>query len=193
MGVHAGDNPFRVERMHGIPYWDPALDWEQLLTRLEALGWRASLVGKHGQGKTTLLLELGERLKAQGHATEHIVVGDENRVQSTLEPRGDTIYLIDGVERLEPMAWLAFRWRLREAKGAVITAHHPGRMPTLHLCRSTPATIAYLLRELVPEEAETLSERIPRFFDEYRGDCRKVLFALYDEYAGRGPEGESQA
>lgn len=188
MGVHAGENPFRVERMHSIRYWDPTLDWEKLIARLEEMQWRAALVGKHGQGKTTLLLELGERLSAGGHTVQHLVVGDEHRVQSTLEPRGDVIYLIDGVERLDPMGWLAFRWRLREAKGAVITAHHPGRMPTLHLCRSTPETIAYLLGELVPEEAEILRERIPRFFDEYRGDCRQVLFALYDEFAGRSTE-----
>jgi hypothetical protein len=183
----AGENPFRVERLHALPYWEASFDWEALLLRCDALGLRGALVGKHGHGKTTLLLELGERLASRGEKAEYLCIGDDARIESIIAPQPDTIYLCDGAERLSPAAWLAFRWRMRPAHGLLITAHAPGRLPTLHTCRTTPETVIRLLEALDPPALETLLPRAHVLFEQYRGDCRKILFALYDEYAGRLP------
>lgn len=191
MGVPAGENPFRVERLHGVPYWEPGCDLDALAARAESLDWRCAIVGKHGNGKTTLLLELGERLAGRGIAVEQACVGDEARWESSVVPQSDTVYLLDGVERLSATAWMAFRWHMRSAKGMIITAHSPGRLPTLHTCRTTPETVVHLLTALNPPGLEALVQRATVLHLDHAGDCRAILFALYDEFAGRTGNGSS--
>jgi molybdopterin-guanine dinucleotide biosynthesis protein len=178
----AAENPFRVERMHALPYWEPGLDHAALLARAERMGWRGALVGPHGNGKTTLLLELATALRDRGMSTAYHCIGE-----GPIQPRADTILLVDGAERLAEPAWLLFRWRMRGARGLLITAHAEGRLPTLRRCQCTPATVAHVLAALDPPEADTLRARAPELFERYRGDCRRIVQALYDECAGRGP------
>lgn len=179
-GLAAGENPFRVERMHALPYWEPGLDRDALLARAEALRWRCALVGPHGHGKTTLLLELATELQARGIKTAYHCAGGE-----AIAPCADTLLLIDGAERLSWAAWSLFRWRMRGARGLLITAHAEGRLPTLHRCRCTPETVAHVLAALDPPQADTLRARAPGLFERYGGDCRRIVQALYDEYSGR--------
>jgi len=185
----AGENPFRVERLHSVPYWDPGLDWEALVGRVAQPGLRGALVGPHGHGKTTLLLELGERLAAQGVASRYVRVGDEDHAERGLRPDPGVVYLIDGTDIIGRGAWWRLRWQLRRARGLIITVHRPGRLPTLHESRATPETLEHLLHALVPEDLAALRARIPGIFAAHGGDCRAMLFALYDEYAG-GPRAE---
>lgn len=189
MELSAGENPFRVERLHGIRYWEPGLGPEVLVDRAEAMGWRGALVGKHGTGKTTLLLEIGAELARRGLPSQYVCVGDEAHAERSLAPVPGTIYLVDGVERLSPTGWFVFRWRMRSARGLIITAHHPGRLPILHLCRPTTETVAHLLRALDPPGLDALLVRAPRLLADYKGDCRAILLALYDEFAGRSTRG----
>lgn len=185
----AAENPFRVEQIHAVPYWDPTLDWDALVMRAATPGVRGALVGPHGHGKTTLLLELGERLNARGIAAQYLRVGGDKGAERQLQISTDTVYLLDGTELMRPMAWWWLRWRLRRARGLIITVHCAGRLPTLHESRATPATLEYLLAALVPEDLAALRARIPGIFAAHGGDCRAMLFALYDEYAG-GPPAE---
>ena len=193
MGVSARENPFRVERLHGVRYWEPGLTLDALADRAETQQWRCALVGGHGQGKTTLMLELGEHLAARGLPVQSAQVGDESHWENNVSPDPATIYLLDGAERLSPTAWLAFRWRMRAAKGMIITAHAPGRLPTLHTCRSTPETVSHLLRALEPPDLDALLARSSMLHLQHAGDCRVILFALYDEFAGRGVKGCTMA
>ena len=185
MRHHAAANPFRVEQLHRVPYWDPALDWERLLAKIESRRCRGAIVGPHGHGKTTLLLELARRLQQAGHAVAHHTLGDADRVEASLVADPATIYLLDGAERLGPLRWRAFRWRMRAARGIIITAHRPGRLPTLHHCVTTPGTVAHLVQQLAPAHALALAPRIPRLHEQHQGDCRRILFQLYDEFAVR--------
>ena len=185
MGLTAAENPFRVERLHGVRYWEPGFSVEALAERAAGMDWRGAIVGPHGNGKTTLLLELGKALAARGLAVQHASIGDDQHWESQVAPDPGTVYLLDGAERLSPAAWLAFRWRMRPAKGMIITAHSPGRMPTLHTCRTTPETLAHLLRALDPPGLEALLPRAAVLHLQHKGDCRAVLFHLYDDFAGR--------
>lgn len=176
----AAENPFRVERMHALPYWEPGLDHAVLLAHAEGMGWRCALVGPHGNGKTTLLLELAAAMRVRGMSTAYHCIGE-----GPIQPRADTILLVDGAERLAEPAWLLFRWRMRGARGLLITSHAEGRLPTLHRCQCTPETVAQVLAALDPPQADTLRARAPGLFSRYGGDCRRIVQALYDEYAGR--------
>lgn len=185
MTLPAAENPFRVERIHALPYWDPQLDRNALAARVATPGFRGALVGPHGHGKTTLLHELGAQLRAAGHETHFACVGDAAREENALSVRPEAIFLLDGTERLSGLAWQRLRWRLRAARGVLITAHAPGRLPTLHTCNTSVATVEYLLRALAPPNLDNLLSRAPSLYATHGGDCRAILFALYDEYAGR--------
>ena len=71
----------------------------------------------------------------------------------------------------------------RVAGGLLITAHGRGLLPALVECRTTPALLGDLVRELVGAEAEQLP--LARLYRSHRGNLREALRALYDLYAGR--------
>jgi hypothetical protein len=67
--MRARDNLFSADRVLQVRYRLEGITWEELLRRLERLGYRAAIAGEEGTGKTTLLEELGARLEArQGRA-----------------------------------------------------------------------------------------------------------------------------
>src|SRR5437868_15544127 len=70
--VKARDNPFAADRVLRVRYRPQGWTWEQLLARLEQLDYRGAIVGPEGRGKTTLLEDLGERLKGRGHNVRHL-------------------------------------------------------------------------------------------------------------------------
>jgi len=186
----AAENPFRVERLHAVVYWDPSLDWETLCAAAERPGVRGALVGPHGNGKTTLLLELGQRLAARGIATRYVRVGAHDHAERRLRADPNVVFLVDGTEALSVWARWKLRAQLRRARGLVLTLHRPGRIPTLHRCASSTSTLEHLLQQLVPEDLEALRPRISAIYSRHHGDVRAMLFALYDEYGG-GPPAET--
>ena len=188
--ITASNNPFRVERIHALPYTDPDFDWGSLLGRLKEMDYCGTISGPHGNGKTTLMLELCQRLEKQGHRTKYLRLNEENRrlpsgfleaLRSGVDSR--KILLLDGAEQLGPMAWRRLRRATRESPGLIITTHKAGRLPSLYHCQTSRDTLDVLLRQLIPEQAPALQELAQQLYEIHQGDIRSILFALYDHFA----------
>jgi hypothetical protein len=186
--VRARDNPFAVQRVLAIRYRLSGVTWEELLARLAAFRFRAALVGPHGHGKTTLLEDLGERLADHGFrvrtATLHEGerrLGAQRHSALFRDPHPRDLLLVDGAEQLDRLAWWHLRRRSRAAAGLIVTSHHPGLLPTLHECRTTPELLAAIAGELGGEAA--VPAAVP-LFARHRGNLRDALRELYDAHAG---------
>lgn len=194
--MKARDNPFGATRvLSAIRYEGPAGDPDargrgasSLLSRLEALGYRAAIIGPHGSGKTTLLEDLERLLAQRGFRITHVRLDTDARRLSAewrvparrLGARD--IVCLDGAEQLGPLAWMGFRWRARRAAGLIITAHRRGRLPTLVACATSAALLDRIIRRLAPDglaAAPTAAE----LFARHRGNVRDALRELYDVYA----------
>ena len=129
-------NPFRVAKTDALSYRPPGGGWDEMLARLEAMGWRGAVVGPHGSGKSTLIRSLVPRLAGRGFAvhtarlTEATPCLDATWWTRLRRVGGRAIAVVDGAERLGPITWRRLRYRARRAAGLVITVHTPGRLPT---------------------------------------------------------------
>ena len=170
--MRARDNPFSTDRLAAIRYRPRGWTWDQLLDRLATLDYRAAIVGPHGSGKTTLLEHLESRLRDRGLSTRLT-----RTLPDSIHP--NEILLLDSAERLTTLDWLSLRWRTRHSRGLVVTAHHPGRLPTLTECTTDPALLTELITDLLgscpPEvKPETLHH-------DHHGNLRSALLSLYDQ------------
>jgi sugar phosphate isomerase/epimerase len=183
--MRARDNPFTVQRIHALSYRLEGTTWEALLERLEALGFRAALVGPHGHGKSTLLKEIAARLETRGLRVRKVLLHEGDRWLTREQRRtllqGVTprdLVLLDGAEQLCRPAWLHLQWRSRRAAGLLVTSHRPGLLPTLHECRTGPALLAALVGELLGKKGEEI--QVEELFTRHRGNVREALRELYD-------------
>jgi len=176
------DNPFRSDLTDALPYRPQGTSWEAILARLEALDYRAAIVGPHGSGKTTLLEELGRRLGRRGLRTLGLRA-DARRPNAIIRDfavdKGQTVVLLDGADLLGGLAWALVRMRARRARGLVITTHRPGRLPTLVECSTSPGLLCELLRQLVPGLAARLAPLAESLFEASGGNLRSVFHTLY--------------
>ena len=188
--MRARDNPFSTDRVLRFRYRPQGASWDGLMARLEALGWRAAIVGPGGSGKTTLLEDLAPRLRKRGFATRSVGVTREaprlprraeDDLVAALGPRD--VVLFDGADLLPWLDWRRFRRRTAGAGGLVVTMHKPGRLPTLVRCATSPA----LLREIVEALGGAGEASIPELFRKHRGNLREALRDLYDRCAARHP------
>jgi hypothetical protein len=194
--VKARENPFRVARVRtAIRYAPPAAEPDAsragamgLLPRLAALDHRAAIVGPHGSGKTTLLEDLEHVLAQRGFRILHLRLDtDGPRLPrewpvSARRLGARDIVCLDGAELLGPVAWARFRWQARRARGLIVTTHRPGRLPTLIVCRTSPALLDRIVRRLAPDEL-TAAPPVAELFARHGGNVRDALRELYDVYA----------
>ncbi|HYU32193.1 MAG TPA: hypothetical protein VEW48_08515 [Thermoanaerobaculia bacterium] len=184
--MRAADNPFTVQKVQRIRYRPAGVTWEALLARLASQRYRAAIVGPHGRGKTTLLEDLAPRLEALGFRIRSVMLHTGGRRLSREQREvllGDLtpadILCVDGAEQLGRGAWLALRFRSREAGGLVITSHRPGLLPTLLDCETTPELLEGIVRELAGREVEG----IETLFLRHGGNVRAALREMYDVWA----------
>lgn len=205
--MKARDNPFRVARVlsairYEVPAGHDAGDDDDrdegedrggavsLLPRLEALLYRASIVGPHGSGKTTLLEDLEGVLAARGFRITHVRLdADDPRLPGEWRSRSAApllnvtdIVCLDGAEQLGPIAWLRFRWRARRAGGLIVTTHRPGRLATLIECTTSVSLLHRIIRRLAPDGLGT-APSAAELFTRHHGNLRDALRELYDVYA----------
>lgn len=199
--MKARDNPFRVARvLSAIRYEVPAdgdsngRDAGVLLPRLEALRFRAAIVGPHGSGKTTLLEDLESVLAARGFRIVHVRLDTSDphlprewrwRPRSSAQVReldANDIICLDGAEQLGRIAWMRFRWRTRRAGGLIITTHERGRLPTLIECATSVGLLQRIMQRLAPEALATAPSAAD-LFTRHHGNIREALRELYDVYA----------
>ena len=195
--MRARDNPFRTDRVLEVRYRPLRGSWDDLLTNLHALLYRAAIVGPQGSGKTTLLEDLAPRLRERGYTVRELRLDTEtprfapgflNRFVASLTP--SDVVLFDGAEQLGPIAWRIFRHRCRAAAGLIITGHRPGRLPTLIETATTPELLAALVGQILGDEAREVDPILPDLYARHEGNLRDALRELYDRYAGStsGPD-----
>ena len=189
--MKARENPFRAERVRSLQFRPHGLGWDDLLARLAELNHRAAFIGHEGAGKTTALEELEKRLVEKGWKTELIYLGPLprkeiiqrlRRLAGAADPK--TIILIDSAEKIPKLVWGLVTRLYRNAGGLVITAHNPGRLPTLYRCATSESLLDELLVELVPYPAPALRQEAKEKFNQLSGNIRHVFWKLYDLWPG---------
>jgi hypothetical protein len=188
--MRARDNPFTVERIHGVRYRPFHTTLEGLVLCLETMDYRAALVGPDGSGKTTLLEDLRHALTERGQRTRLVFVNDTcplngpRRRQLLADVASDEIVFFDGADVIPRATWLMVkRCLLREAAGLVITSHRPGLLPTLLECSTTPLLLRQIVDTLQPEHQPVPTEMLDELFDRHHGNIRDCLRDLYDTFA----------
>jgi hypothetical protein len=189
----ARHNPFRVERLHSLRYRSPLTDWPTIMRQLEAQRYVGAVVGPHGTGKTTLFLELRDRLTADGWRVAHLrlnVDAMRGALHGALAQMhaadSRTIVMLDGADLLGTLGWwrVKHRWRRSGAGGLLITSHRTGLLPTLVRTAPTLPLMHELVDELVgPAAGESLRPRVATLYEQHQGNMRDVLRSLYDGVA----------
>ena len=192
----ARSNPFAMDRLARDLPFDPkwcGTTWATLLSRLEDHDWRGLVAGIHGSGKSTFLDALTPRLEARGFHTHRLILNDEKTALDAADwerlatPAASThreFWLLDGAERLGPLAWRKFRNASGALGGLIITAHRSTspRLPLLLETRSTPEMLAAFVLSLAPEWHPTPSE-IAQLHRQTQGNLREALWHCYDRLA----------
>lgn len=188
--MKARHNPFCIDRVQTIRYRPLDATFDEILLRLEAMHYRAAIVGPEGAGKTTLLEDLQHAVERKGLRTRMVFVNDTSpldrptRRQLMLQLESDEIVLLDGADALGYVVWTFLKhYILRHAAGLVITTHRPGRLPTLIDCATTPQLLNEIVAELLPVTSGSDVEAIAELYHHHRGNIRNCLRDLYDRYA----------
>ena len=183
------DNPFRAQRVDLLAFEPQGTNWEALLARLQALQFRAAVVGPHGSGKTTFLEGLADRLAGMGRRPRRLFRNrgggraiPEAWLPLVESPCAGDVWLVDGYEQL------GFRERTQLCGaaagrvGLVATAHRRTRLPTLLHTKTSPALLSHLVERL---GATLPAEQVIPLFQRHRGNLRDALRELYDREADR--------
>lgn len=186
--LRPADNPFASHRIERLQFRPQGLNWDDLLRRLEALRYRACILGQQGSGKTTLLEQLDARLKAAGHST-HLHLHHAARPvipwASLRRMTSQDILLFDGADLLPRATWLLLRLITRHLGGLVVVSHSRKLLPPLLTCQTSPGLLADLLQELAPDRFTIHSAWA--LYDQHQGNLRECLRAAYD-LSARAPE-----
>jgi ABC-type branched-subunit amino acid transport system ATPase component len=187
----ARDNPFRTERVTEITYrFLDGGDSAELAARFERMGRRAALVGPQGAGKTTLQEEIAGHYEARGRQVRWLRINRETRhaapelIAAAFASAGsDDLLLVDGAEQIGSLRWRQFLRRSHQCAGLLITTHAPGRLPTLHECRTTPRLLQDIVGVLLQDEEAISREAADALFERHRGNLRLCLRELYDRWS----------
>lgn len=185
--MKAKDNPFRTERVLAVRYRPQGTTWEDLMSRLARMNYRAAIVGPEGSGKTTLLEDLVPRLGSLGFRTHSFGLKRDQRelprdaatIVSRCGPKD--IILLDGAEQMGRWAWGRFKSKCSRTGGLIITSHRAGLLPTLLECGTTAELFREITGELVKElpPEDVLNDLLSR----HRGNVREAIRELYDHWA----------
>jgi ABC-type molybdenum transport system ATPase subunit/photorepair protein PhrA len=175
--VKAHENPYRVSRVETLRFRgsEPVA---QLADTVRSHSYRGAIVGPEGSGKSTLLRELADSIAADGIRVRVVRFDGVAALASALVDR-DTVWLVDGAERIPPPIRATLAKLVRRI---VITAHHEtSYLPLLALCDTDLALLDDLLAELAgPTAGSDVAEAL---FRESGGNLRLVFQALYDAAA----------
>ncbi len=182
--ITAKNNPFATDRILQIRYMPQTCTWDELLSRLESLHYRAAIVGADGTGKTTLIEDIARRLTEQGLSCRSIFVtmdipAPSGQIEKILEGDPFDVLLIDGADHLKRFVWRRIKRKInRRNMGLVITSHRPHMLPTLIECSTTPKLLKEIVAGLSRQTANI--EPIENLYHRHRGNIRNALRELYD-------------
>ena len=181
--ITAKNNPFATDRVLQIRYTPQTCTWDELLARLEAMHYRAAIVGADGTGKTTLIEDIARRLAKHGLSYRSIFVTIDisapmSRINEILDGDPFDILLIDGADHLKRFVWHRIKRQINRANaGLIITSHRPNMLPTLIECSTSPK----LLKEIVAGlSGQTDDKLIENLYRKHKGNIRDALRELYD-------------
>ena len=180
------ENPFRSDRLDAIRY----RPMDGIVERFERAGWRGSIVGPEGSGKTTLVEELIRQLDARGVSGVYVRVQRDGRLPRLKGlGRGDVLF-VDGADLLSKLQWFRTCWVARNASGLVITAHRSGLLPTAVETRGSARVLDQLkgellppfIRDLTPPALGDLMDQAAPLIGEVDEDLPPALRALLPEH-----------
>ena len=190
--MRAKDNPFNTDSVLGVRYRLRGRTREELLARLDGLGYRAAIVGPHGAGKTTLLEDLEPHLTSLGFSLIRLRLDEETRrferafLKSLFRDLSERdVLLFDGAEQMGRLAWMTFKRRTKKAAGLIITSHERGRLPTLIECQTSPELLHEIIIELTGDGGGARRGAAERLHAKHRGNLRDALREMYDVYSER--------
>jgi GTPase SAR1 family protein len=185
--MKARENPFRVERVLKIRYQPQGWTFDQLLTCLAQLTYRAAIVGPEGSGKTTLLEDLSPHLAKRNLQPKYLRLDRDQRVFDPImldeffaKLSDRDVICFDGCEQLSDRAWREFLNRSERAGGLIVTTHEAGRLPTLVTCSTTPGLLRDIIEQLVGPDYKI---EVNALHKKHRGNIRDALRDLYDRAA----------
>ena len=174
--MKARENPFSSSRILKVRYIPQNMSWDQLLSRLESLSYRAAIVGPEGSGKTTLLEELS---KCFSPACWFSLSLDSPRPIFDVDP--DNFVFVDGADLLNRSRW---RHLLRiPCKGLVVTMHRPAHLATLIECSTNVELLQEIGHRLIGDQTIAIHGLLAVLYQKYNGNLRDVLRELYDMWA----------
>jgi energy-coupling factor transporter ATP-binding protein EcfA2 len=180
--MRARDNPFSVGKVLNVRYVPQSTTWEDLLDRLQALDFRAAIVGPEGSGKTTLLEDLAAILSKR-FDIRWFSLSEDSEVPEFDEITTDDLVFVDSTHLLDRRRWR--RLLSARTRGLVVTAHTPTRLPTLIRCSTSIALLDGINNRLIGEQSNEIHELSQKLFAKYHGNVRDVLRKLYDIWAAQ--------
>lgn len=186
----AEDNPFNQTSLERLPYTLPGTTWSAIRQRLEALDYRAAIVGPYGSGKSRLLSELDCRLADNPFTVKRLRLSNERRAfpsgflhgfLKSLTP--SDLILFDEANQLNRFSWLYFNWYSQRAGGLIITSHRAGLLPTLTTCAVSLALLTDLVTDLLGHELPPdLKPMLAHLLRQHRGNLHLIFGELYEQY-----------
>lgn len=184
--MNANQNPFRSSAIDNIRYQLSADEKTGLIDQLEEQGWRSSIVGPRGTGKTTLLEDLEPSIQARGWRTQWVRLKEEtprrekrSELQSLTSYSRDTMILFDGGETLRLMDWILLLERIRHLGGIIMTLHRPRGLPILYETEPDAYLAHALSCQLLGRYDPQLSYIVADAFEAHNGDMREVFRHCY--------------
>jgi len=189
--VRPADNPFRTARLDAIPPLDDhgrPLDVGHVAATFAAQGYRGTLLGTHGSGKSTLRRALQAHYARAGWLIEALQLRADERpcpALPTTRAQDARLVAIDGVEQLPRARW--WWWRRRYRGALLVTSHRPCGLPVLRHHRAEAALLVALVSRLL-ERRPDAQERAAcqNLFQTHRGDLRLCLLTCYDRWQRTG-------
>lgn len=148
------DNPYNTKRLESIPFiFQEGWNWNRMLKTLENKNYLGVIIGNHGTGKTTLLLELKKRAL---RSEREIIFIDEFGALSFLQ-------------KIKILLRAIFY-----RKNLLLTAHKPiVFIPTIYNCKTTHEIIQGIATYLEQDEVCQCRQE----------NVRDFLLEKYDKYA----------
>lgn len=188
--MNATENPFRVSRVHALPFlWPGDTRFDTLTTRWTALGQQGAIVGPHGTGKTTLLNAWAAHLREQGRDPRLVTLTEEfprlppDAARLYCDAGKETVAMLDGAEQLGLRGWRRWLRLTRRAGGRAVTLHRPGRLPTLLQTQARLDQLEHLLRILLDGDLSQLPAPPAVLLQRNQNNIRLVFRACYEWFA----------
>jgi hypothetical protein len=187
--MNAADNPFRVSRIHALPFlWPEGESWQSLEARWQEHGRQGAITAPHGHGKSALLAAWMERLREQGWTCRRLTLTTEDPhppkefPETNWQPRD--IAVLDGAEQLAWWGWRQWMSATKGAAGRIITNHRPGRLPTILQPQCRPQDLERMLQQLLGDGVP-LPASPADLLQRHQGNIRDIFRELYEQFAAR--------